>query len=451
MPYETGRPPRGSVRYGERFEELAYSDEDIGQGVYAERSSHASRPRDAFAGDELYFDGFDLGQDRQRRRYVYDDRDAEGDDSAEEGYGQRRSLAYQAGGPRGGEDAVLQSAWDRIARATAQGETNFNLSLEEVEALARNRQAQLEPTPALASPPATPAKSKVKGVGGRTSSSTSLVSQKTRKKAGSISSPARSNSKVKVSRKVSNESALPFVPGPGAPGIMVPGPNGVPIYAPIVYGPQSSEALRTQSQSRSSSKNSRRGSTPERNAEQAYASYSPRFYAPSAGFRPPSSSSNRSFQDDVDWYPQSTRHRSSSNVQAHTTYRPDEYDGMPPIPPGQGRWNAGGSPEIRYSSLRRAPPSSSPLAARPAAQHTSHSDPAVGSVRKSSGLSRASADARRTSSGTSSSDDQGVPVQVNVVPDAGNAAGYAIKRVPVPSQGAAAGGIESRKRRTGRR
>lgn len=450
MPHEMGRPPRSAVRYGERFEELDYNDEDDGQGVYLDQDPYAARTRSAHAGDELYFDGYDLGQHRR-----YDERHVEGYDSAEEDSRQQKSIAF---GGRDREDALIHTALDRIAKARARGKTNVNLSQEEMEALERRRDPPPEPVSSLASPPPTPAKSKGKG-SSRTNSSTSLATQKPRKKAGSISSPAKSNSKAKVARKTSGEQTLPYLPpGPGAPGIMVPGPNGVPIYAPIVYGSSSPELLRAQPRSRSTSKHSRREATPERNGEQAYASYSPRYYPPQSGVRPPSSSSSRSLQDDQDWYPPPTRNRSTSNAQGYPAYRLDDYDSMSAA---HARRNVSGPPDIRYASLRRAPPSSSPLAPRPAAQHSSHSDPTLASARKPSGLGRAVEFSARPSSsdsgsGSGSSDDQGVSVQVNILPDAGSAAGYEIKRVPVPVPvsvpgAAVVSGNESRKRRSGRR
>ncbi|KAK4540237.1 hypothetical protein LTR36_009642 [Oleoguttula mirabilis] len=434
----------------------------MGQGVLLDPNGYAlrdaQRQRGAFAGDELHFDGYDIGQDRQRRRQVYDY--ADDYDSEEEAY-RRRGAAYQVA-VRDKEEAMLQSALERIARARAKGKTNVNLSPEEMEALERRRgqppEPSVPPTQALASPPATPARTPKGKAGSRSNSSTSLASQKTRKRGNTNSlfsgqsspSPAKSNSKAKVERKPSAEQALPYPSGSGQPGIMVPGPNGVPVFAPIVnYAPPSPELARaqpggTRTRSRSTSKHSRRDSTPPERTD-PYAQYAPRYYHPPAGVRPESSGSNRSMPDDVDWHPPPARNRSASNAQ-YAAYRPgaDDYDAPKPLPAAQGRRNVSGpaaTSDVRYSSLRRVPPSSSPLAPRPTAQHAV-SDPA-GSARKVSSLGQ---ELERTSS--SSSDDQGV--QVNIVPDAAGG-GYSINRAPAGAGAAAAAGNEGRRRKAGRR
>ena len=405
--------------------------------------------------DELYFDGHDIGQDRGSRRAAYEQAHyGEEFDSDELYYRDRRSLAYQAA--RDKEEFLIQSALARIERARAKGMSNVNLSQEEMEALERRRGQQPEPSPPLASPPPTPAKT-IKGakISSRSNSSSNLASQKTRKRGGSSlfgsssPSPAKSNSKAKVDRKPSAERALPYPVGQGPPGIMVNGPNGVPVYAPVgYYGPPSPEFVRSQSGgsrpgSRSASKHRRRESTPPERPE-AYAPYPPRYYPPPAGVRPESSGSNRSLPDDIDWYPPPPRHRSASNVQ-YAGY-PGDYDAAPPLPAAQGRRNVSGPPDVRYGNLRRVPPSPSPLspsplAARPAATHASYSDSAM-AARKGSGLSQEV----EGSSGSSSSDDQGV--QVEIVPDATGGSGYSINRA---TSQALVGGNEGRRRKERRR
>ena len=338
----------------------------------------------------------------------------------------------------------MQSALERIARARAKGKTNVNLTAEEMEALERRRGGQPpEPTPpslpALVSPPATPARTP-KGKGSRSSSATSLASQKTKKKSSlSSPSPAKSNSKAKVDRKASAEQS-PYAGGP--PGIMVPGPNGVPVFAPLVNYPPPPSPEFARTRSRSTSKHSRRDSTPPERTD-PYGQYAQRYYVPqTAGVRPPSSGSNRSLPDDADWYPSPpTRPRGASNA-AYAGYRTaaDDYE-VPTPPAAQGRRNVSGPADVRYASLRRVPPSSSPLApARPGApQQHAYSDPAV-AARKGSLLGQ---ELERTSS--SSSDDQGV--QVNIVPD-GSGAGYSINRAPVAATVSSSAG---RRRKSGRR
>lgn len=352
---------------------------------------------------------------------------------------------------------LIQSALERIARARAKGKTNVNLSQEEMEALERRRGQQPESSPPLASPPVTPAKNaKAIKASSRSNSSTNLAGQKARKRGGSSlfgtgsSSPAKSNSKAKVNRKSSAEQALPYPTGQGPAGIMVAGPDGAPVYAPIGYGPPSPEFRRTQSGgsrpgSRSASKHGRRESTPPERTD-AYAQYPLQRYYPPPGVRPESSGSNRSLPDDIDWYPPAPRNRSTSNAQ-YTGYPTTDYDAPPPLPAAQGnRRNVSGPPDVRYASLRRVPPSS-PLAQRPVPAHASHSDPPVSMRKTSSGLSRSQAVDRSSSSTSSSSDDQGV--QIEIVPDAAGGTGYSINRAPVPPS--AVSGNEGRRRKERRR
>lgn len=340
-----------------------------------------------------------------------------------------------------------------------------------MEALERRNASQLpEPAPpsaalTLASPPATPAKAlaKVPKVGSRSNSSSNLASQKTRggKKA-STASPAKSNSKAKVERKPSAEHALPYPTGQGPPGIMVPGPDGVPVFAPIINyaGSAPEPATRpgaSRPRSRSTSKQSRRESTPPERERLADQYYPPRSYYPPPALsgRPPSSGSNRSLPDDIDWYPPANRNRSTSNAPYPAAYGREYDDQMAlpaaqTLPPQQPRRIASGP---AAAQLRRMGPSSSPLAPqlRPAQLQHSSSDPSTALRR--SGLGREvllGEGSEGEESGSDDSEDQGVQVNVNIVPDG---AGYSINRAPVSGMAVAAGasGGEARRRRGGRR
>ncbi|KAK5729870.1 Prenylated Rab acceptor 1 [Elasticomyces elasticus] len=451
-----------ALRYGKRFQELS-EDED----VFLDENGYALQDR-AFRSDDLHFDGYDLGLarrdgDRQRRRRVYDYEDEQDFDS--EGRHYRRT--------RNRDEELVQSALSRIAAARAKGKRNVDLTTEEMEALERRREGPLPerrtppptsmvtvPIPAL---PITPAKTPAKGkVGSRTNSSTSLVGQ-TRKKGGKIpsASPAKSNSKAKVERKASMDATRPYSYSPGGtPGIMVPGPNGVPVFAPLVNYPPplpaSPELARAAVRSRSSSKHSRRDSTPPERVD-PYVQYPTPYYMPQHRYqrgqmRPESSGSNRSVpEDEGGWYGPTTplpkaRNRSVSNAQ-YTPYRRssnDDDDGPSPTtsPAAQGRRNVSGPPasagqqDVRYASLRRVPPGSSPLAPRPGPGQHAVSDPAVfGSGRKGSGLGRGEMGGR---SGSSGSDE----LQMEAEPVA-----YAGHSRTV----AAGSGTEGRRRKSGRR
>ncbi|KAK3064824.1 hypothetical protein LTR53_018368, partial [Teratosphaeriaceae sp. CCFEE 6253] len=237
--------------------------------------------------------------------------------------------------------------------------------------------------PALVSPPPTPIKTPRGKVGSRTSSSTSLVSQRKKKgsnststgnsNSNSVSSPIKSNSKAKVERKASGGEHTPppsYSPGSngggsGVPGIMVPGPHGVPVFAPLVsYPPSSLDPTRalgatrtTRSRSTSKHHHARRDSTPPelRGGGEGYAApyAAPYYMSPHRALWPQSAGSGREVPEDVDWYappplpqpppqpqPQS-RHRSVSSAQY---YRPgssssphgsggggNDYDGPAPV------------------------------------------------------------------------------------------------------------------------
>lgn len=460
LPYDMGRPP-GALSGGTRrrypqdwelrdprFEELDSEDED-GQGVILDLNSVGARDALArgFVGDELYFDGYDVGQDRLSRRGMYDFYGDEFDARQLE-YRDQEGMAYQAA-VREKEEELIQSAMERIARASSKGKTNVNLSEEEMEALERSRGQQPDPpSPPLASPPATPAKPVAKGkVSSRSNSSTSLASKARKRNSGlfgSSPSPAKSNSKAKVDRRAPAEQALSYPTGQPPSGMMVTGPNGARVYAPIAYhGPPSPELARSRpgsnAPSRSGSKHRRREATPPDRTE-GYPPYPPRYYLPPASVRPESSGSNRSLPDDINWYPPGPRHRSASNVQ-YSGY-PSDYEGAPALPAAQGRRNFSGPADVRYSNLRHVTPSSA-YASRPPA-HSSRSDPAMVG-RKSSGLSREIGDSS-TSRSSSSSDEQGV--QVEIRPEGPGGHDYSISRAPMP---APASGNEGRKRRGGRR
>lgn len=460
LPYDMGRSP-GALNGGARrryapewefrdarFEELESEDDD-GQGVILDPKAFASRDSRArgFVSDELYFDGYDVRQDRLSRRNMYD---YYGDEfgSRELEYRDLEGVEYQVAA-REKEEDLIHSALERIARARSKGKTNVNLSEEEMEALERRRTQQPEqPKPPLASPPATPAKSAAKGkVSSRSNSSTNL-SSKTRKRNsgffGSSPSPAKSNSKAKVNRSSSAEQALSPAQAPAR--MMITGPGGAPLYALPSHISQSQELVRSRpgskAPSRSGSKHSRRESTPPERVE-TFPPYPPRYYPPPSGFRPESSGSNRSLPDDVDWYPPPSRHRSTSNVQ-YGGYLSD-YD----LPAAHARRNYSGPADVRYSNVRRVMPAS-----RPVPTHSNRSDPVSAGGRKTSGLSREIGDSSTSRSSSSSEeededeDEDEDGVQVDILPDEAEERGYEVRRSPI--SGAQVKGNEGRKR-SGRR
>ncbi|GAB1733175.1 hypothetical protein NU195Hw_g3717t1 [Hortaea werneckii] len=486
-----------------RLEELMDSEDEgvmlDAQGYYAWRDGrHARGP------DELYYTGYDLGQDRPRRRMTYDYQQAHNgfDPLVDETYGRRGS------GQRisSREQALADGALERIAKARQKGKTNINLSVEEMEALERRRgvsQLPEPPPPVPASmphptPPTTPGKtpkgSSSSKSGSRSNSSTNLTGQKLKSKKTSLfggsssnqassPSPAKSNSKAKVNRRpsTSDHHAGPppsFLGGgnAGPPGIMVPGPDGKPMFAPLVNYPNLPTASPEYSRaggSRSSSKHSRRESTPPERLGGGVggvgaAGY---YYPTNAGGRPESSGSNRSFSDmgpgaasgDFGWYPPPSRQRSGSAATPHqypyASLRPstgasmpgydDEYTGSPsssssmpaahhsphlpprrPVPPPSSTGY-----NVQYSPLlRRVPPLAAGGSSAPSA--------AAAGGRRSMGVPGTSGlnyELERTSSGPSSDEDDHQGVQVNIAPEAGSS-GYAGYRVSGRSGGGGGGG-----------
>lgn len=434
------------------------SDEDDGQGVYLDPNGYPYRDarQRGFAGDELYFTGYDTGQHR-RESYP----------NAYYGEGESEEDAYYQGGRsayRGREEALAQSAYERIAKARASGQTNINLSVDEMEALERRRgfqqPAPVHPPPLqIASPPATPVKTSKGKSSSRNNSSASLSSTKGKKKSSSLfgggggggpsTPPSKSKSKSKSSRKmsVSSDQPPPFSPGPPPPqNYIVAGPNGYPIYAPGMpyYPPPSPELSRahpptTRDRSRSTSKHTRRGSTPP---EPVYAphqqpQYSPRFYhGPGPSGRPGSSSSSRSYHDDQDWYPPPTPPQAAGRSRAAS-------NAMPPSPAAPGRRSLGSPAEINFAALRRVPPGSSPLAWGDSAAFPG----GPGGRMRGSGLREEVGEAseEESSGGGESSEDQGV----QVLPEAGRystggGAGGGVGRTV--SKGASAGAEVKRRK-----
>ncbi|KAI6864455.1 hypothetical protein KC343_g5064 [Hortaea werneckii] len=511
-----------------RLEELMDSEDEgvmlDAQGYYAWRDGrHARGP------DELYYTGYDLGQDRPRRRMTYDYQQAHNgfDPLVDETYGRRGS------GQRisSREQALADGALERIAKARQKGKTNINLSVEEMEALERRRgvsQLPEPPPPVPASmphptPPTTPGKtpkgSSSSKSGSRSNSSTNLTGQKLKSKKTSLfggsssnqassPSPAKSNSKAKVNRRpsTSDHHAGPppsFLGGgnAGPPGIMVPGPDGKPMFAPLVNYPNLPTASPEYSRaggSRSSSKHSRREPTPPERLGGGVAGGAAGYYYPTnAGGRSESSGSNRSFSDmgpgaasgDFGWYPSPSRQRSGSAATPHhypyTSPRPstgasmpgydDEYAGSPSSPSMPAAHHSPHHPprrpvpppsssgyNVQYSPLlRRVPPLAAGGSGAPSA------GPAGRRSMGTPGTSGLNYELERTSSGPSSDEDDHQGVQVNIAPEAGG--GYAGYRVSgrsgvggsgtaaaaaaaaSPAQMASSGGNQGRKRNKGGR
>ena len=212
-----------------------------------------SRPE--FIGDELMFTGYDLGS---ARRYSRAEDYSDDEDRYE--YEKRRYEAYLAAR----EESLVQSAQERMRKARKAGKSRASLSPEEVDALERRRQQQ-ESRPVS------------KGRTSRSNSAVNLIAdkekEKSRKKSKSFfSSPVANSSRSRTPkekpRKVLKTPSYP------APGFMVAGPDGRPMYAPFgYYPPERPHSSRASSGSASSSSKPR---TPP--YDTPYPPYPPRYY-----------------------------------------------------------------------------------------------------------------------------------------------------------------------------
>ncbi|THX84011.1 hypothetical protein D6D05_03348 [Aureobasidium pullulans] len=379
-----------------RFLDVGDESDDGYQRAYLDPAGFKSRsadrlPREGLTGDELLFTGYDLGSARGERGR---------DDTGYEGRPQRyeddhyRSNALTRPSR---EDALVQSAKEKLRKARVKGKTNVSLSVEEMAALERSS-TQLRDS----SEPSTPSKNKTRG--SRSSSTTSLTSTRPRRTSVGLfgsTSPSQSRSRTpKTTRKSSNEQQpVARTSGSTPPAFMIRGPDGVPMYAPSDYYPSPVSSRRPSS-------NSNRQITPP------YEAYSARGYGPELRAQP--SPSSRATYDENAW-------ASSSRPPAGASY-PDLFGGTLP-PAGQSYQTHVPASDVSYAKLRRGP-QGSPLSNVEAAADRWEREGEIG--------------ARPPSSG-SSSDDSGQGVRIEVEP------GYGFRRVPVSSK--SSGTV----RRTGRK
>ncbi|THZ83112.1 hypothetical protein D6C88_05988 [Aureobasidium pullulans] len=368
-----------------RFLDVGDESDDGYQRAYLDPAGFKSRsadrlPREGLTGDELLFTGYDLGSARGERGR---------DDTGYEGRPQRyeddhyRSNALTRPSR---EDALVQSAKEKLRKARVKGKTNVSLSVEEMAALERSS-TQLRDS----SEPSTPSKNKTRG--SRSSSTTSLTSTRPRRTSVGLfgsTSPSQSRSRTpKTTRKSSNEQQpVARTSGSTPPAFMIRGPDGVPMYAPSDYYPSPVSSRRPSS-------NSNRQITPP------YEAYSARGYGPELRAQP--SPSSRATYDENAW-------ASSSRPPAGASY-PDLFGGALP-PAGQSYQTHVPASDVSYAKLRRGP-QGSPLSNVEAAADRWEREGEIG--------------ARPPSSG-SSSDDSGQGVRIEVEP------GYGFRRVPVSSK-----------------
>jgi len=148
-------------REHDRFEELE-SDDNNGQGV------------GRLAGDRVRFTGYDLGTGKHdRRRVSYDDL-AYGEDYGDEGDDYYEEEDEWQSAMRQKEDDLVQGALRRIRRAKLRGESNVDLTREELDAL--ERRSLLPTSIASKSPRKQPSRASLPGSGSKAKRQTSGLS-----------------------------------------------------------------------------------------------------------------------------------------------------------------------------------------------------------------------------------------------------------------------------------
>jgi len=410
-----GRPSRAPVggdfegarrrRAWEPREEYEISDERmlIDGAALAGKREPGGRP--SHVGDELQFTGYDVGsayrsrqeQEAYQQEYEYpvDDYDYE--------YERRRYEDYLAA-MREREDALVQSAQDKIRKAKANGKSRANLGHDEIEALERRRMQQRGDSPTESRP-----SSKSKAT---KPSSSGSAGDKGRRRSGSrmfgLSATDSPKSRASKSPKASRKTSPEPISQPTAPGLMIPGPDGRPIFAPVGYFAHPPESARSNSSrtggARYSPSGNRAPGTPPYDVP--YPAYPPRYYPMPDELRPPSSS--RRSPDEL-FMP---RARAASTAQ----YSFNPYAARPE-PSSPSRRNVSGPAEVSYSRVPRKVPAS------PLAEHSSRSQPVV----RDDSSSNEEEVEEDSSSSESEDEDDNEGVKVEVVPDT-KGGGYRIDR-----------------------
>ncbi|KAF4555300.1 Hypothetical protein D9617_2g052540 [Elsinoe fawcettii] len=366
-----------------------------------------------FVGDQLNFTGYDLGSARRSGgQDTFDDGAsiAEYEDQWEI---ERQRYASHLRAMKERDKALVKSANDKMRRAREKGKSNASLSPDEIEALERRRLQEKQESPRSSG---TKDRRSSSGKNSRSTSATNLAVDKTRRKSGSrfFSSPAANSSRTRIpktSPKQSRHASLDGSHDPrGAPGFVVPGPDGQPVYSPLPYYPPSSYS---RSDARSTSTSSVHHHP--QNFENGYVPYSPRYA--SQDYRPTSSTTSRRSPTDELHLPRA-RERASSSL-------PYPSEHLRASSSSHARRNVSGPAGMSHDRQRRTP--TSPLAEYPARGDSLGSraeDFEVHDDEDSEGVVVVN---DGPESEESSSDGEGVKVEVSLE----GQDGYRIQRVPV--------------------
>ncbi|KAG8623396.1 hypothetical protein KVT40_008372 [Elsinoe batatas] len=306
-----------------------------------------------FVGDQLQFTGFDLGSARRSRGQDILDDGASVADYEDQWEIERQRYASHLRAMKERDKALVKSANDKMRRAREKGRSRASLSPDEIEALERRRLLEKQESPRSS---ATKDRRSSSGKNSRSTSASNLAVDKTRRKSGSrfFSSPAANSSRTRIpktSPKQSRHASLDNTHDPrGAPGFVVPGPDGQPMYSPLPYYPPSSYS---RSDARTASTSSVRHIPQD--YQGGYVPYSPRYFTPQ-DYKPTSSTTSRRSPPDELHLPR-TRERASSSV---------PYPSDPHLRAGSSshaRRNVSGPAGTSYDRHRRTP--TSPLAEYP--------------------------------------------------------------------------------------
>lgn len=285
------------------------------------------------------------------------------------------------------EELLVQKALERIRRAQMLGKTNVKLTQPELDALERKKKKD-EAESARKKPG-------IRNADRRRSSGLSHDASREQK-----SNRRKSKGYFPAYDGESSSSSRRAAP----PGILVPGPAGVPAYSPLGYYPPTTapQGGSPRSGSRSASSHGLAQVSPPlpRVYKQRYSSGPDPAHPSPAPRSPPSL---RRLPDDPNWIP---RPRSSSSVSSQP-YPPDQYQAYsPPLPQmphqySQGRRSVSSpQPDVQYPRNGGEPQARSSEPSSLRREHSRQSSP----------------EKSESEEGSASDDDEGDGVQVDVVP-----------------------------------
>lgn len=289
-------------------------------------------------GDKLHFTGYDLGSGQQGSdgRGWHDYSGSYGMD--EDDYHDRRS-GWQIA-RRDKEEELVERALRRIRRAKLRGESNVNLSREELDALERDRMRQEEPpnrAPQRARPPTSPTQPKKNSSG---LFGLSGGQNKIKKPLKRPSLPSEEATQRRSASNASTERSTSATHTPPAREMM----RSTSSPSKASTGPGSNTATR------SASNGSRRlAQAPAYDLERDPTRYVAATLDSQRRFPPLRPGNPRTLPDDPNWIPRVRSASSTSQLPYPTAASPTDQYGYP-----IARRNFSGPASLSYPSVRRA-------------------------------------------------------------------------------------------------